>query len=49
MSKFWKEIYIGKYTFYCGLFSKRDFRLGITVGNRESSVDLLFFTFGYMK
>lgn len=49
MSKWWKEHYTGRYAFYCGMFSKYDFRLGITLGNRESCVDLLFFTFGFMK
>jgi hypothetical protein len=46
---FWKEKYKGEYAFYFGLFSKGDIRLGLTVGNQWTSVDLLFFTFGFMK
>jgi hypothetical protein len=48
-NRLWWEKYIGDYTFYFGLFQKRDFRIGVTLGNRESCVDLLFFTFGFMK
>lgn len=49
MNKFWKEKYIGDYTFYFGSFHKGDMRIGITLGNRESCIDLLFVTFGFMK
>jgi hypothetical protein len=49
MFELWKDVYIGKYTFYCGFFTKGDFRLGISIGNECSSVDLLIFTFGFMK
>lgn len=47
--RFWREKWIGKYTFYCGLLSKGDIRLGISIGNESSSVDLFNFTFGFMK
>ncbi len=49
MSKFWIEKWIGKYAFYFGLFPKGDIRLGISIGNQEAQVNLLFITFGYMK
>jgi hypothetical protein len=46
---FWKETWIGNYTFYFGLFSKGDWRLGVSIGNECSSVDLFRITFGFMK
>lgn len=50
MSKWWKEKWVGNYTFYCGLFSsKTDVRLGISIGIKNTNVDLLWFTFGFMK
>lgn len=49
MQEFWKEKWIGKYTLYCGLLSKGDWRLGISIGNKCSSVDLFRFTFGFMR
>lgn len=45
----WKEAYTKNYTFYCGLFDKKDFRLGITLGNQRSDIDLGWFTMGFMK
>lgn len=49
MNKYWKEKRFGDYVFYCGMFTKGDMRLGITLGNKESSVDILFFTVGFQK
>lgn len=49
MTKYWKEKEFGNYVFYCGMFTKGDLRLGITLGNKESSIDLLFFTVGFQK
>lgn len=50
MKKWWKEKWIGRYTFYCGLLpSKTDFRLGASIGLENTSVDLFWFTFGFMK
>lgn len=49
MRKFWVEKWIGKYSFYFGLFSKGDSRLGLSIGNQEAQINLLFITFGYMK
>ena len=49
MTKWWKEKYLGSYAFYAGLLSKKDVRLGISVGYENTSVDLLWFTCGFMK
>lgn len=49
MSKWWKEKWINDMCFYCGVLSKGDIRLGLSIGNECGNVDLFFFTFGYMK
>ncbi|MBL4951093.1 hypothetical protein JK635_02410 [Neobacillus sp. YIM B02564] len=49
MSKWWKEKYLGKYVFYAGLLSKKEVRLGFSIGNENTSFDLLWFTCGFMK
>ena len=49
MDKVWKEKWIGNYAFYFGLFSKGDIRLGLSIGNKETNIDLFKLTFGFMK
>ena len=48
-NRFWKEKYIGDYAFYCGFLPKNDLRFGISIGNENTSVDEIMFTFGFMK
>lgn len=43
----WKEWFTDSCTFYIGWLSKGDIRLGLTIGNKEGSVDLFVITLGY--
>lgn len=47
--RFWKEVYAGNYTLYCGFLSKGDWRIGASLGNENGFLELFNFTLGYMK
>jgi hypothetical protein len=49
--KLWWEGYIKNTAFYFGFFNLKrgDLRVGLTLGWRESSVDLLICTFGFLR
>jgi hypothetical protein len=47
MGKFWVEKWIGNKCLYFGFFSKKDYRLGLSIGNREGSINLIICTMGY--
>lgn len=47
--RYWVEKYTKNWIFYFGFLGRRDVRFGLTLGNREGSVDLFVCTFGYMK
>jgi hypothetical protein len=49
LNRHWWEKTFLNCAFYCGFFTKGDIRLGGTLGNKESHIDLLFFTFGFMR
>lgn len=47
--KRWKEWYTENFTVYFGYLSKGDYRLGMSIGNKEGSIDLFVVTFGYLR
>jgi hypothetical protein len=50
-NRLWWECYAKGFTFYFGFFNfkRGDIRLGGTLGFKESSIDLLICTFGFMR
>ncbi|MEM4994840.1 hypothetical protein WKH56_19960 [Priestia sp. SB1] len=49
MGRKWWEKWIGDTCFYCGFFGAGDVRVGVSIGNKEGSIDLLIFTVGFMR
>ena len=47
--KYWKDFYVGDCCFYWGLLNIGDYRFGASLGNKESTIDLIFFTVGYFR
>lgn len=50
-NRLWWEIYLGDAIFYFGFLNIRrgDIRLGASIGWRDTMIDLLFITFGFMR